>query len=207
MNIGEAVRTYLETGKEPQVRERSARSRRGSETVKGENSAKAVEKEGRNMEAKQPVISPKPDVTETSLNRQTKPKLSNVSDKSKGLSSAKSKAESKPELPGLNLMKNDEKGREVKVPTDEEREARRQMVSSLLSKRDAPKDGKLELEGFGKEGEESEGASEVLVTRASPAVAEKKKNDLSDLAALVAKSKTPSKPKEKVSVECIADRV
>ena len=206
VSVGEAVRTYLETGKEPQVRERSARSRRASETgnEETENATKAAENTSApNMEAKQPVISSKPEVAKTTVNRQTKPHVSSLSEKPKG----KSKVESKPDLPELSVVKNDDKSKEVKEPTDEEREARRQMVSSLLSKRDGPKGGKLELEGIGKEGEEDEPASESPVIRTTPTVAEKTKNDLSDLAAMVAKNKTPSKPKEKVSVQYITVKV
>ena len=199
VNIGEAVRTYLESGKEPQVRERSARSTRASETgnEETENATKAAEKTSApNMEAKQPVISSKPEVVKTTINRQTKPQVSSLSEKPKG----KSKIESKPDLPELSLAKNDDKSKEVKTPTDEERETRRQMVSSFLSKRDGPKGGKLELEGIGKEGEEDETTPERPVIRPISTVTEIKKNDLSDLVTMVAKNKTPSKPKEKVSV-------
>lgn len=189
VSIGDAVRNYIESGQEPQVRDRSVRSRRGSETgaEEKENETNAAEKlNAANMEGK-------PEAAKTTMNKQSKPSASSLSEKPKGLPAGKSKAESKPDLPGLSLVKSD-KTKEVKEPTDEEREARRQMVSSLFSKRDAPKDGKLELEGIGKEGEEGESTSGGLVTRISPTVTEKK-NDLSDL---VSKNKTPVKPKEKV---------
>lgn len=192
VSIGDAVRNYIESGQEPQVRDRSVRSRRGSETgaEEKENETNAAEKlNAANMEGK-------PEAAKTTMNKQSKPAASSLSEKPKGLPAGKSKAESKPDLPGLSLVKSD-KTKEVKEPTDEEREARRQMVSSLFSKRDAPKDGKLELEGIGKEGEEGESTSGGLVTRISPMVTEKK-NDLSDLASLVSKNKTPVKPKEKV---------
>ena len=205
VSIGEAVKSYLESGKEPQVRERSAWSRRGSETgaEEKENVTKAAEKtNGLNMEAEESTIQSKPEVAKTTLNRQPKPAVSSLSEKPKGL---KPKAETKPDLPGLGLGKTGNKSKEMKEPTDEEREGRRQMVSSLFSKRDAPKDGKLELEGIGKEGEDGKSASEGLVLRTSPPITEKKKNDLSDLAAMLAKNKTPSKPKEKVSD--VSDRI
>lgn len=199
VSIGEAVRNYIESGQEPQVRDRSARSRRGSETgaQEKESEKKAPEKSSTSSMEGEPRIRPKPEAAKTTVNRQAKPAPSSLSEKPKGLPAGKNKADSKPDLPGLSLVKGDEKTNEVKEPTDEEREARRQMVSSLLSKREALKDGKLELEGIGKEGEESESPSAGLVTRTSPPLAEKK-NDLSDLAALVSKNKTPSKPKDKV---------
>lgn len=199
VSIGEAVRNYIESGQEPQVRDRSARSRRGSETgaQEKESEKKAPEKSSTSSMEGEPRIRPKPEAAKTTVNRQAKPAPSSLSEKLKGLPAGKNKADSKPDLPGLSLVKGDEKTNEVKEPTDEEREARRQMVSSLLSKREALKDGKLELEGIGKEGEESESPSAGLVTRTSPPLAEKK-NDLSDLAALVSKNKTPSKPKDKV---------
>ena len=201
VSIGEAVRNYIESGQEPQVRDRSARSRRGSETgaQEKESEKKTPEKSSTSSMEGEPRIRPKPEAAKTTVNRQSKPAPSSLSEKPKGLPAGKSKAESKPDLPGLSLGKSDEKTKEAKEPTDEEREARRQMVSSLFSKRDAPKDSKLELEGIGKEGEEGESTSGGLVTRASPPVAEKK-NDLSDLAALISKNKTPSKPKDKVRI-------
>lgn len=199
VSIGEAVRNYIESGQEPQVRDRSARSRRGSEVgiQEKEIDKKAADKSSTSSMEGEPRIRPKPEAAKSTMNKQPKPAPSSLSEKPKTLPTGKSKAESKPDLPGLSLVKNDEKTKEVKEPTDEEREARRQMVSNLLSKRDAPKDGKLELEGIGKEGEEGESTSGGLVTRTSPTIAEKK-NDLSDLAALVSKNKTPSKAKDKV---------
>ena len=196
VNIGEAVRNYIESGQEPQVRDRSARSRRVSGTgiQEKDTDKKAAEKSSNSSMEGEPRIRPEPEAVKTTINKQPKPAPSSLSEKPKG---GKSKAGSKPDLPGLSLTKNNDKNKEVKEPTVEEREARRQMVSDLLSKRDAPKDGKLELEGIGKEGEEGESTSGGLVTRASPTIAEKK-NDLSDLAALVSKNKTPSKPKDKV---------
>lgn len=189
VSIGEAVRNYIESGQEPQIRDRSTRSRRGSETGAEEKDieAKAVEKSSLSSMEKE-AMSP------TKINKQSKPISSNVIEKLFG----KNKAESKPDHSELNLLKSDDKAKEVKEPTDEEREARRQIVSSLLNKHDAPRDGKLELEGIGKEGEGIDSSSGGLVTRTSPLVAEKK-NDLSDLAALVNKNKTPSKLKERVS--------
>ena len=200
VSIGEAVRNYLETGKEPQVRERPW-SRRGSETgaEEKENATKTAENIiDQTVEAKESVVQSKPEAAKSTINKQSKPAMSGLSEKSKDLSVSKRKAETKPDLPGLNLVNKEDKTKVLKEPTDEEREARRQMVSSLFSKRDSPTRGKLELEGIGKEGEDGEPSSEKLVTRTSPTTAEKK-NDLSDLAALVAKNKTPSKPKEKVS--------
>ena len=196
VNIGEAVRNYIESGQEPQVRDRSARSRRVSGTgiQEKDTDKKAAEKSSNSSMEGEPRIRPEPEAVKTTINKQPKPAPSSLSEKPKG---GKSKAGSKPDLPGLSLTKNNDKNKEVKEPTVEEREARRQMVSDLLSKRDAPKDGKLELEGIGKEGEEGESTSGGLVTRASPTIAEKK-NDLSDLAALVSKNKAPSKPKDKV---------
>lgn len=199
VSIGEAVRNYIESGQEPQVRDRSARSRRGSGTgiQEKDTDKKAVEKSNTSSMEEQPRIRPTPEAVKTTIIKQPKPASSSLSEKPKALSVGKSKVESKPDLPGLSLAKNNERNKEVKELTVEEREARRQMVSDLLSKRDAPKDGKLELEGIGKEGEEGESTSGGLVTRTSPTIAEKK-NDLSDLAALVSKNKTPSKPKDKV---------
>lgn len=196
LSIGETVRNYIESGQEPQVRDRSARTRRGSGTCIQEKDTdrKAAEKSSNSSMEGEPRIRPKPEAVKTTINKQPKPAPSSLSEKPKD---GKSKAELKPDLPGLSLAKNNEMNKEVKEPTVEEREARRQMVSDLLSKRDAPKDGKLELEGIGKEGEEGDLTSGGLVTRTSPTIAEKK-NDLSDLAALVSKNKTPSKPKDKV---------
>lgn len=194
------MRGYIESGQEPQVRDRTARSRRGSETgaEEKENEKKAVETSSSSSMEKEPINRTKHEAVTPKINKQSKPTAPNVSEKPKVVPVGKNKAGSKPDLPGLNLVKSDDKTKEVKEPTDEEREARRQMVSSLLNKRDAPKDGKLELEGIGKEGEEGESTSGGLVTRTSPPLAEKK-NDLSDLASLVSKNKTPSKPKEKVT--------
>ena len=196
VNIGEAVRNYIESGQEPQVRDRSARSRRVSGTgiQEKDTDKRAAEKSSNSSLGGEPRIRPEPEAVKTAINKQPKPASSSLSEKPKG---GKSKAESKPDLPRLSLAKNNETNKEVKEPTVEEWEARRQMVSELLSKRDAPKDGKLELEGIGKEGEEGESTSGGLVTRACPTIAEKK-NDLSDLAALVSKNKTPSKLKDKV---------
>lgn len=196
VSIGEAVRNYIESGQEPQVRDRSARSRRGSGTgfQEKEVDKKAAEKSSTSSMEGESRIRPKPEAVKTTTNKQAKPGPSGLSEKPKA---GKSKAGSKPDLPGLGLVKNDEKNKEVKEPTIEEREARRQLVSDLLSKRDTPKESKLELEGIGKEGEEGESTSGGLVTRTSPTIAEKK-NDLSDLAALISKNKTPSKPKDKV---------
>ena len=202
VSIGEAVRNYIESGQEPQVRDRSARSRRGSETGVQEKEIvkKAAEKSSTSGMEGQPKIRPKPEAVKTTTNKRAKPASSSLSEKPEA---GKSKAESKPDLPGLSLARDDEKNKEVKEPTVEEREARRQMVSDLLSKRDAPKDGKLELEGIGKEGEEGESTSGELITRTSPTIAEKK-NDLSDLEALISKNKTTSKFKDKVRL-CLSD--
>lgn len=199
VSIGEAVRNYIESGQEPQVRDRSVRSRRGSETSaqEKESERKASKKSSISSMEGEPKMRPKPETAKTPVKRPAKPVPSSLSEKPKVLPAGKSKVESKPDLPALSLVKSDEKGKEVKEPTDEERETRRQMVSSLLSKREELKDGKLELEGIGKEGEEGESTSGGLVTRTSPPVAEKK-NDLSDLAALVSKNKAASKPKDKV---------
>lgn len=204
VSIGQAVRNYLESGKEPQIRERSARSRRGSEagTEEKENAVKTDKTMVPKMEAKEPVIKSKTEVSKTTIDKQSKPVASSLNEKSKDLPSNNKKVEEKPNYTGLNLVNRDGKLREVKEPTDEEREARRQMVSSLFQKRDVPTQGKLELEGIGKEGDEGESLSEGLVTRTSPTNADKsKKNDLSDLAALVAKKKTASKTKEKVGLK------
>lgn len=196
VSIGEAVRNYIESGREPQIRDRSTRSRRGSETRAEEKDieAKAVEKSSLSSMEREAMSPTKPEAVKPKINKQSKPISSNVIEKPFG----KNKAESKPDHSELNLLRSDDKAKEVKEPTDEEREARRQIVSSLLNKHDAPRDGKLELEGIGKEGEGIDSSSGGLVTRTSPLVAEKK-NDLSDLAALVNKNKTPSKLKERVS--------
>ena len=205
VSIGEVVRNYIESGQEPQIRDRSARSRRGSGTgiQEKDTDKKAAEKSSNSSMEGEPIIRPKPEAVKTTINKQPKPGPSSLSEKTKAITTGKSKAESKPDLPGLSLAKNNEKNKEVKEPTVQEREVRRQMVSDLLSKRDAPKDGKLELEGIGKEGEEGDSASGGLVTRTSPTIAEKK-NDLSDLAALVSKNKTPSKPKDKVRTKSVS---
>lgn len=209
VDVGETVRAYMESGKEPQIRARSARSRQGSETGKEEieNDTDLTEKTSvSGMELAESVssfsASSKTQGTDAAVNKRTKSQASNFSGKSTGtITNDKDggrKGEFKPEVLRASFIKGDDKVKNVKEPTDEEREARRQMVTSLLSKQEAPKRGKLELEGIGKEGEDTESVSEGLVTRTRSAVAEKDKTDLSDLAALAAKNKAPSKFKEKV---------
>ena len=88
VSIGQAVRNYLESGKEPQIRERSARSRRGSEagTEEKENSVKTDKTMVPKMEAKEPVIRSKTEVSKTTIDKQSKPVASSLNQKSKDLS-------------------------------------------------------------------------------------------------------------------------
>lgn len=206
VDVGESVRAYIASGKQPQIRERSARSRQGSETGNEEreieNTSNVTEEASASeMELTESIISLTTEVADAPINKESKLQLSSLSEKRKGLAGGKDekrKSDLKPEVPRLSVMKDVDKGKNVKEPTDEEREARRKMVTSLLSKQEAPpKRGKLELEGIGKEGEDAESASQGLVTRARPVADEQKKNDLSDLVAMAARNKGPSKPQEK----------
>ena len=209
VDVGEAVRAYMESGKEPKIRARSARSGRGSETGKEEIEIDTdlTEKASvSDIEVAESVTSlsasSKTQGKDTAVNKRTKSQASNFSGKPIGTTTKDKdggrKGEFKPEMPRTSFIKGDYNVKNVKEPTNEEREARRKMVTSLLSKQEAPKRGKLELEGIGKEGEDIESVSEGLVTRTRSVVAEKEKADLSDLAALVSRNKAPSKFKEKV---------
>lgn len=205
VDVGEAVRAYMESGKEPKIRARSARSGRGSETGKEEIEIDMdlTEKASvSDIEVAESVTSlsasSKTQGKDTAVNKRTKSQASNFSGKPIGTTTKDQDGGRKAEVPRTSFIKGDYNVKNVKEPTDEEREARRTMVTSLLSKQEAPKRGKLELEGIGKEGEDIESVSEGLVTRTRSVVAEKEKADLSDLAALVSRNKAPSKFKEKV---------
>ena len=198
VSVGEAVLKYIESGQEPQVRERTSRSRRNSETATEETvKAPKVEDETASLQKNKGESRPRAETPKTPMSKASEPASSSLRPKSKASNAGKSRPEPKPDFPGLSFLKGEETTAKMAQPSDEEREVRRQMVSGLLTKPDGPKAGKLELEGIGKDGEEGKSASGGLVARARHSMDDTKR-DLSDLVALLPKNKTPNK-KEKVS--------
>lgn len=192
MSVSESVTKYLETAHEPAERPRSGRARKTSEINEDEESISKVKQLEENTQA--------PGVL-------TDSKVDNKEEKKEN---AKSAAIDKLVI-GKDITK------EIpKAPTLEETESRREFVSSLLIKSNpSVQRGPLELEGIGKEGEESVSVtSPPLVALAQPFVyepskkaepqpkkpAEPPKNDLSDLAALINRNKSAKATKEKVWV-------
>ncbi|EDO35713.1 predicted protein [Nematostella vectensis] len=227
VSVGEAVKRYLETGREPQIRSRSARSRRTSET------GDEVNVEEPSKPAKQQNLYPKPAAPEIQVNQLTESaskKTDSAPSKTKiGVEKTQENIEpykvSKdvPKMaeitdPFENKLKNESRdamslnlGRSPPKPsqrTDAESEKRREYVNSLLIKSEPQvARGHLELEGVGKEGGvTSEAASVSIMSRPAEQSGKKevKKNDLSDLASLVSRNKPSAKEREKVRLACEA---
>ena len=100
-------------------------------------------------------------------------------------------------LPSINLVNQDDVTK-VPQPTDKEKEARRELVNSLLSQPKSTTDrGSLGLKGEGRGVEEAAKARTKVLVKPTALDEKKDKTDLSDLAALLGPPKTP---KEKVFV-------
>lgn len=205
VNVGEAVMKYIESGHEPQVRLPSARSRPGSaagthehEVPKDLSAKTSAPKRDTEAEAETEADKSKPETKVTEVKStllDSKPEAKNASRKSADKPKASVEIK-KDNLMNLNLIRQ---SKDVKPPepTEQEREANRQLVSSLMARPKPPVRGQLELEGIGKEGEEGEVPFVELKT-AKPIETEKKKTDLSDLASLVQKPKPTKVQKDKV---------
>ncbi|XP_048578673.1 microtubule-associated protein futsch isoform X3 [Nematostella vectensis] len=221
VSVGEAVERYLETGREPQIRSRSARSRRTSETgdeVNVEEPSKPA-KQLKNLYPKPAA----PEIQVNQLKESASKKTDSAPSKTKtGVEKTQENIEpykvSKdvPKMaeitdPFENKLKNESRdamslnlGRSPPKPsqrTDAESEKRREYVNSLLIKSEPQvARGHLELERVGKEGGvTSEAASVSIMSRPAEQSGKKevKKNDLSDLASLVSRNKPSAKEKEK----------
>ena len=185
VDVGQAVKVYIDSGHEPQVRAPSARSRPVSPAASSiSDQHHAVSEEARFEEqASEPA----------SKSTEEKPEEKHQTKTTKMKGNTENKADS---LKGLNFVRENKDVKEPE-PTDEEKEATRRLVSSIMARPKPPARGRLELEGIGKEGDEEEEVAPVQPPIVKPSKPEKTTN-LSDLASLVQKPKPPKASKDKV---------